>query len=561
MNLRIPCLIFCLYTAACLAASPESVVDSVHNLSVSGPGTVRAISEDRVCVFCHTPHGSRTTAPLWNRRDSSAFYTPYDSATMTAKPGQPTGSSKLCLSCHDGTIALGDLVSEDMPIAMSGSPVMPHGTSLIGTDLRDDHPISFPYSESLSGSDGDLASPGAWDPAIKLDEYGMLQCTTCHDPHDAEWGKFLVMENSRARLCRECHTIAGFDDSPHALSTNSWSGTGRNPWPHTDYTDVSANACLNCHQSHHAPGKEELLTAARDEDVCLTCHDGSVASDSVARSFRKPYRHPIRETSGAHVPGERLLGGADHVTCVDCHNPHVAANQEAEAPFVSGMMKGVSGLTVSGTPTEEALYEYEICFKCHGEDEGRSLTEINRQVTANSIRREFGPGSPSFHPVVSAGLNPDVPSLIAPLAPDSMIYCSDCHGDDAGATPAASHGSRHRYLLVAEYQTGDFVTESPTAYALCYTCHDRASILSDESFPGHRRHVVEQRTPCSVCHDAHGIDGNQGNGANNAHLINFDLSVVERLPSNGALEYTTLGAESGRCSLRCHGKDHDMQEY
>src|SRR5690606_34219465 len=79
-------------------SAPQSIVDSPHNLSSSAPGPVNALAEDRVCIFCHTPHGSRTNAALWNRRDSSAFYIPYDSPTLRAKPGQPTGTSKLCLS-------------------------------------------------------------------------------------------------------------------------------------------------------------------------------------------------------------------------------------------------------------------------------------------------------------------------------------------------------------------------------------------------------------------------------------------------------------------------------
>lgn len=104
--------------APALAAQPGSVADTPHNLSVSGPGPIRAASEDRVCIFCHTPHGARATAPLWNRNDSTASYLPYDSPTLNADPGQPTGSSKLCLSCHDGTIALGSTATGT--IAMAG---------------------------------------------------------------------------------------------------------------------------------------------------------------------------------------------------------------------------------------------------------------------------------------------------------------------------------------------------------------------------------------------------------------------------------------------------------
>jgi predicted CXXCH cytochrome family protein len=546
--------------------SAQSIVDSPHNLSVTGPGNIRAISEERICIFCHTPHGARAVAPLWNRRDSPAFYLPYDSPTITAKPGQPTGSSKLCLSCHDGTIALGELVSESAPIAMTAGAVMPPGGSRIGTDLRDDHPISFAYVESLSRPQGELAFPHTWDPSIKLDANGLMQCTTCHDPHDNTWQKFLVMDNTGASLCRECHRIDQFDNTAHAQSTNTWRGSGTNPWPHTEYTDVASNACLNCHRSHHAPGKEGLLTDERDEKVCLNCHDGSVADDSVARAFRKPYRHPIMETSGIHEGGERLTGQAEHVTCVDCHNPHKAEASREEPPFASGLLQGVSGMNESGMFIPEALFEYEVCFKCHAEENTQSIIAINRQVPSTNLRRQLTSNSPSFHPIVSQGMNSYVPSLISPLTESSMIACTDCHGDD---TPTGSgidqsrapHGSRHRYLLSREYQTDDFISESQAAYALCYSCHDRSSILANESFPGHRQHIVNERTPCSVCHDAHGIDSMIGNSVNNANLINFDMSVVQPLSSSGVLEYISSGPQSGSCSLRCHNRDHDNQEY
>jgi len=91
---------------------------------------------------------------------------------------------------------------------------------------------------------------------------------------------------------------------------------------------------------------------------------------------------------------------------------------------------------------------------------------------------------------------------------------------------------------------------------LCYACHSRSSILGDQSFSGHSRHIVNERTPCSVCHTAHGVDGISGNSINNASLINFDLGVVQPLPSSMVLEYRSFGDQSGTCTLRCHGKDH-----
>ena len=95
-----------------IAVSQGLVAETVHNLSVSGPGEIRATSEERICIFCHAPHLATPQTPLWNHRDSRASYLVYESSTLDALVDQPTGASRMCLSCHDGTIALGELVSE-----------------------------------------------------------------------------------------------------------------------------------------------------------------------------------------------------------------------------------------------------------------------------------------------------------------------------------------------------------------------------------------------------------------------------------------------------------------
>ncbi len=102
------------------------------------------------------------------------------------------------------------------------------------------------------------------------------------------------------------------------------------------------------------------------------------------------------------------------------------------------------------------------------------------------------------------------------------------------------------------------VPESSAAYALCYGCHDRFSILNDESFGEHDRHRRVEETPCSVCHDPHGISDTQGDATNHQFLINFDVNVV--FPTAfGDLRWDEgdRGPGSSRCYLACHGVEHD----
>jgi hypothetical protein len=148
----------------------------------------------------------------------------------------------------------------------------------------------------------------------------------------------------------------------------------------------------------------------------------------------------------------------------------------------------------------------------------------------------------------------------------TLIYCTDCHSSDtglnaSGSGPSGPHGSNIRPLLIAEYDTLDGTSESESAYALCYRCHERASILNNESFSRHSFYIVDQRTPCSVCHDGHGISSAQGTMVNNAHLMNFDTTVVQPDPITRMIEYRSTGPRTGSCTLTCHGKVHSGLKY
>jgi hypothetical protein len=206
------------------AAQHDSVIDTVHNLSVSGPGEVRALSETEICVFCHVPHNALAPRPLWGHTLSSVPQ--YDVPTMARgsaaeRPApQPDGASRLCLSCHDGTVALGDVGGTRGPIQMVGPQRLGRGQrGYIGTDLSGSHPISFVVPDGdptpLSGDRDMGLKPLAVivnDGQVQLDHQGKMQCTTCHDPHRDRfyipgvvprfWVKASVEE-----VCLTCHEL------------------------------------------------------------------------------------------------------------------------------------------------------------------------------------------------------------------------------------------------------------------------------------------------------------------------------------------------------------------
>jgi predicted CXXCH cytochrome family protein len=537
------------------------VADTVHNLSVSGPGEVRAATERQICVFCHAPHNTGGLRPLWNRDVPASSYTIYDSSTLDALPGQPTGSSKLCLSCHDGTIALGNVLSRADRIRMVGGEFIPAGLSNLGTDLSDDHPISFPFTTGLAASDRQLVSPAALPPEVRLDAAGELQCTSCHDAHNNMFGDFLVMSAEFGRLCDSCHRMDGWSGGSHRAASVPMPATAEVDWP---FATMAQNACRACHRPHTAGGHERLMIQEAEEDNCLNCHDGQAARGNILAEINKISAHDPRGYMGVHDPVESLSGTREHVECADCHNPHAASAQtqvSGQIP-IGATLRKVPGVNIGGTQIAEARHEYEVCLRCHGDSAVTVERRIARQVQTSNLRLKFMPGNPSYHPVVVSADGSDAISLVPGLPSGSIIRCTDCHNNDSGpraggSGPDGPHGSIHDFLLERNYTTRDNNPESDYEYAMCYKCHQRNEILSDESFAYHSLHIVEARTPCYVCHDPHGVNtAVGGGGGDHTHLINFDRIVVQPEGTTGRMEFRDFGRFSGSCTLVCHGRSH-----
>lgn len=539
----------------------DSIVTTKHNLAVNGPGSAKAVTETQICIFCHTPHNSSHEAPLWNRSSSGQTYTPYTSSTAKALPGQPTGDSKLCLSCHDGTIALGTVHSRPAGITLQGGVVrLPAGNALLGTNLSDDHPISFPFDAALATANGQLCNPATLNGAVRLDASGQMQCTSCHDAHNNQFGKFLVANNTGSALCNTCHIKTYWTGSLHNTSTKGWNGVGTNPWPHTSATTVQTNACENCHRPHSAGNSARLLNSAGEESNCLGCHNGNVAAKNIQPEFSKLSVHPIANTTGVHDPAEDLVNATRHVECADCHNPHATKTQTASAPTASGDLAGVKGVSITGALLNPLTNQYELCFRCHGDSTNRGPARVPRQFVQTNTRLEFQSSNASYHPVAAPGKSASVPSLIAPLTTASRIYCTDCHGNNqgpnaGGSGPKGPHGSIYTPLLERRLEITDNQNESAAIYALCYKCHSRTSILGDQSFRRHNQHIVDLKTACTTCHDSHGV-------SSTPHLVNFNTTYVTKSTSrNAGPTYTSTGLNRGNCTLTCHGKDHNPFSY
>jgi predicted CXXCH cytochrome family protein len=175
----------------------QSIRGTDHDLSGRGWGSTE------LCIFCHTPHNARavTGAPLWNHATIAATFTLYSSASMNATTAQPGPTSKLCLSCHDGTVAIDSFGTRTGTNFMTGG-------ALVGTDLGNDHPIGFAYNAALATADGGLVTPASASavvPGVPLFA-SQMECATCHNVHSNANAGFLRKSNAASALCLTCHT-------------------------------------------------------------------------------------------------------------------------------------------------------------------------------------------------------------------------------------------------------------------------------------------------------------------------------------------------------------------
>ena len=214
---------------------------STSVLAVGIIGTAHDFSDDtnfnatgEVCVVCHTPHNANVGAedgPLWNRTLTTATYTMYAGGNVGSDLNHTMGTtvsgiSKLCLSCHDGTIALdafggaagtASLGMEDLFPARNIGGAVVGGTT---ADLGNDHPVSFALDATAISADGKITALGslqtlsATGTSIQLfgGSNDTIECATCHDVHDDQGNNFLLRVpqsvadgGTPSGLCLTCH--------------------------------------------------------------------------------------------------------------------------------------------------------------------------------------------------------------------------------------------------------------------------------------------------------------------------------------------------------------------
>ena len=356
-----------------------------------------------------------------------------------------------------------------------------------------------------------------------------------------------------------------YADSSHGDTTN---GVDRSTIA-SGYSAYATGNCAHCHEQHASLGGSEpnptggpdvYLGFDLEQDLCLSCHDGSPASTDIDSQFAKTGKHPRLTTDGIHTAyetsGTDFAGTNRHAECTDCHNPHVANAIDAPARYgdaaaAKGPIIGATGVDPTnpsggGAPSAytfvtvtDTFEQYKVCYKCH------STWAANSKTTAN----EFNIYNDSFHNVEGdktiSGYTTTTDAGIASTATFNHTYvgdtmtryagasdavlrtakmlCSDCHGpSDAGVGPEGVHGSDYNNVLKvpsgSPYTNWSSTSSIPnrnnaSSNVWCFNCHP--SSFEGSGFDGGEASGTDN----GIARELH-IEKHDGEACQDCHMVN-----------------------------------------
>ena len=607
--------------AVAQSPTPAPTIDvlGMHNLS-PGSGASIYTQGSLGCTFCHAPHsGLGGVTPLWNQTLSKSTYVPYSSTTYhEVGKTQPTlgVTSSLCLSCHDGTVAVGQSAAYgQIPVKGNWNPIDSFGSNLAGS-----HPFSLvtPIKDAANlmaslVSQGKTADPNG---AVKLIN-GNIECTSCHDPHVQNIDKiaqnFLVRDSSNGQLCLACHDpnrvitgkinpLANWTNatSIHKTATNQVTA-GANVG---SYSTVALNACSSCHMEHKSPSAVRLLRpatppAASYDTVtqdCMTCHNGGTyvnpAAPNIMAEVAKTGGHQAPSGNNFHDAAETpVLANNRHTTCSDCHDAHGSTPVTTfnPPPALRPSQAGVIGISALDGVTVliPAVNQYENCLRCHGTGPGKQRLLIYgypplRMVSAAdrlNVIPEFVATATSSHPVTHDRSSPlPQPSLLTNMLNQNgttgrlmgvRIFCTDCHNSDdnrefGGTGANGPHGSVNSHILEHNYQFGQAATPGGLVTNLFpnpdltlagpYSMCAKCHNLNTVLSDGFAPHATHVSADGFSCSVCHTAHGMGSTSATitGERLVNFDVNVVGQ---NGVpISYNHA---TNTCVLTCHQVAHN----
>jgi len=201
----LPTAVVLVLAGAAVGQDMSKVENTPHNLTTLDVWSV-VVPQNRVCLPCHTVHNAKideggVQQVLWNHEITTQTFQMY-TTSAGHRGNQPEGTSKLCLSCHDGATAIDSFGGNEG--FFNNILISPDRPSNLGTDLRDDHPIGVEYPPpDVTGYNDKSTFSGV--KVVTIDGVDRVECTSCHDPHDNSLGMFLRQTLDGSAICLECH--------------------------------------------------------------------------------------------------------------------------------------------------------------------------------------------------------------------------------------------------------------------------------------------------------------------------------------------------------------------
>ncbi|MES1981648.1 MAG: hypothetical protein V4443_04135 [Pseudomonadota bacterium] len=413
------------------AARISDVKNTLHNFSVNAPArnTVRAVPEvqtkqNQICVFCHTPHNATPgVQPIWNKKLSTAVYTTYTSNSLDAldingegvtssQLGQPAGSSKLCLSCHDGTLAVGDVNvmwglgngvgrwSQQMlgtdeydaqffegkipfggnavsgVIAQSGASAAMSGyTRRLGTNLTNTHPISVTFSETLANRDGEMrhldssqrSLAVAGTPSYTLGEIVGVRGTGGPGYRPKVYleptGPAGVSGQPLGQVqCASCHD-PHFRDTDPTIGNIKFLRLNRlqTAAPSGQYNDRTDVVCLACHTRGGASWAYSAHANAQITDPSVSTAVLYTTPEAEQRQFPTV----VDDGAATNLPVWKAA-------CLNCHDVHTVTGSRR---LLREGTDSTENPKVGGNPAIE-----ETCYMCHSPSVGNAHLAANPNI-------------------------------------------------------------------------------------------------------------------------------------------------------------------------------------
>jgi predicted CXXCH cytochrome family protein len=531
------------FTGLC-GAQQQGIIGSSHDLTTS--------SSRGVCYYCHAPHHVQPIQGLWSHKVTSSNYTFYDNKVSTTyQEGAPNMSlttptpSRLCLSCHDGSVALGEIQmangsTSTWPTSIKDADSSNPSLETVGAnaDLTASHPFSFDSWVQDNDMRSELFSTPAHtgSPNVRLWN-GRIECTTCHEPHrqnlDNIRQEFLSTDNAYSALCLDCHDVDsqtsvlyGWRTDPHATDTTSSYGSVGG------YATVAQSACMSCHVPHGSGGYPLLRGDA--STTCLNCHD-SIYTWSHSTATLATAKVAFSGGSSALLSAQAL----SQTNVLAAQNDpsqfiHPFAPAPENASSRSSVMRQANGQSSANTSTREAK-----CWDCHNAHGGVTSTTPARNGVSAALKAQTASSGTTLPASLSRVSGVDKNGNNIKVANSEYEICFKCHADSPNQPQTTRGYSRYGYTPSRQVDSHNLRLD----FTMAVSRHNVVGVRTGATSPAFRpamlqfdgstgRSLAAGNLTCTDCHNSNNAQKSGGKGSNGPHMSDFPHLLERRYDMN-----------------------------